>query len=206
VAVRHRGCEQRVPWKLRAKSWVTQPCARFVAGHAATISLLSPAQVGSGARRHVVETLGSSHCWMTPTAPLPNPRIATVRHQYRRCRTRAAITSSGQWQRLQRSFPLGPGSGSAIDTCVLPVPVEAETYCRVSGDRGTNILPVPSSAWLRRFDRGSQPSSGGGGLRDPPARWHSCMGALLDDERGGRRACDLFGSTAAISVFARPPA
>ena len=94
----------------------------------------------------------------------------------------------------------------AIARCVLPTPVEAETYCRVSGDRGTNILPVPSSAWLRRFDSGSQPSSGGGGFRDPPARWHSCMGALLDDERGGRRACDLFGSTAAISVFARPPA
>jgi hypothetical protein len=35
----------------------------------------------SGARRHVVETLGSPHCWKTPSEPLPRERIATIRHR-----------------------------------------------------------------------------------------------------------------------------
>ena len=33
-----------------------------------------------------------------------------------RCRTRAAITSPGQWQRLQSSFLSAPNPASAIDT------------------------------------------------------------------------------------------
>src|SRR5690348_17312749 len=112
----------KCPCRLRAKPWVTQSCASFVAGHAATISLLSPAQAGSGAPRHVVETLGSSHCWMTPTAPFaqredsdgPAP-ISQVPDPSRDHFVWSMATPP-------KLFPLGPESGSTIDTCVLPTP------------------------------------------------------------------------------------
>src|SRR5215213_6475108 len=59
----------------------------------------------SGARRHVVETLGSSHCWMTPAAPPPGREIATtVRHRH------AVAGPEPRSHRLASGRPLHPSS------------------------------------------------------------------------------------------------
>jgi hypothetical protein len=106
---------------------------------------------------------------MTPTAPLPNARIATVRHQCRRCRTRAALTSSGQWQRLQSSFLSAPN----------PAAQSIHDFCRCLAGRRDERLHV---------GRPRDARSSGATHRTRPARHHrgdrSVARRGADDPRG----------------------
>ncbi len=95
-------------------------------------------------------------------------------------------------------LPRGIEPGAAMDTWLLPVPLEPASYCPISGGGGDDPLSVPSSLW--RADRGCSASPlswcrDAGGL---PARRNAdpCPGMDVLASSGGR--IDLQG--AAISA------
>ena len=85
----------------------------LIRGRSCRHNLLTLACPGrSGARRHVVETLGSSHCWKTPSEPLPRERIATVRHRRAGAGPEPRSLRLVSSRSFQASFPLASDPAS----------------------------------------------------------------------------------------------
>jgi hypothetical protein len=124
----------------------------LIRGRSCRHNLLTLACPGrSGARRHVVETLGSSHCFKTPSEPLPRERIARIRHRRAGAGSEPRSRRLVSYRELQPFFPwprnrrryryMGfAGSGSAD---------QDEVLCRFHEGRSCQCLDV--GFWQRRF-------------------------------------------------------